>query len=96
MNRITNKQLESMVDYLNKITGNPTQPYSKVGEKYQAQIGNFNISGAYGGVALHQIMNEGGGVTDVFNCGHMPKRELYNRISAYIKGIDVGKGKHSC
>ena len=26
----------------------------------------------------------GGGVRDVFSCGHVTKRDLYNRMSAYL------------
>jgi hypothetical protein len=29
-------------------------------------------------------MTEGGGVRDVFSCGHVTKRDLYNRMSAYL------------
>lgn len=52
-----------------------------------ANIGVFYLDGAYGGYALYRIMNEGGGVTDVFNGGHMPKRELQARMFAFLEGI---------
>lgn len=44
------------------------------------------------GVCLHQTSNEGGGVRDVFQCGHIPKRELFNRICAYMDGLRDSKG----
>ena len=55
---------------------------------WQIEIGHYHISGAYGGVCLHRTDNENGGVTDVFNCGHVPKRDLYNRMRAYLEGIE--------
>jgi len=96
--RITEKMLQIKVDYLNELTGNPIESWTKrANGGYTANIGNYYVDGAYGGVALDQITNEGGGVTDVFSNGHMPKRELFYRISAYIDGIETGRKlpKHS-
>lgn len=53
-----------------------------------ATVGAFYIDGAYGGVSLVQIMNEDGGVRDVLGSGHVTKRELYDRIQAYLRGVD--------
>lgn len=87
MTRLTRKQLEQSVQTLNEITNSPLEAYSKVGDKWVANIGNFHISGAYGGFSLHQMVNDGGGVRDVFYCGHVPARELFDRIHAYRRGI---------
>ena len=88
MQRITRKDLDGAVNLLNRITNNPSDPYSGEHGKWVANIGNFHISGAYGGVALHQTMNEAGGIRDIFQQGHMPICELYNLIHAYRKGIE--------
>lgn len=80
--RITEKMLQKQVDTLNKITG-------KSG--HWSEIDAYVLDGAYGGVALHQYVNENGAVNDVFSSGHMPKKELSGRIDAYIKGIIEGK-----
>jgi hypothetical protein len=32
------------------------------------------------------MVTEDGGVSDVLRCGHVSKRDLYNRMSAYIQG----------
>lgn len=95
MDRITEKDLEVLVKRLNEDTNSPTMPWVPMPDgKMKARIGNYHISHAYGGVSLHRMTNEGGGVEDVFRCGHIPKRELYNRIHAYLGGIyDHGKGK---
>jgi hypothetical protein len=87
-NRITDKHLKGMIDRLNRITNNPLVPYERIDGKLVAQIGCYHLSHAYGGVSLYRMCNEGGGVTDVFHSGHTTKRELYERIYAYIKGIE--------
>ena len=53
----------------------------------RAVPGHYEISGAYGGYNLHRICNEGGGVENVFGCGHVPARDLYNRMRAYLEGL---------
>jgi hypothetical protein len=49
-----------------------------------ANVGNYHLSHAYGGVSLHQMSNLGGGVRDVFSCGHVPKRNLCDRMFAFL------------
>lgn len=90
--RITEAHLKAEVEWLNKMTGNPTYPYTRDDSgQLKANIGNYHISHAYGGVCLHQMVNEGGGVRDIFNCGHITKRDLAERISAYMLGIEHGE-----
>ena len=87
--RITNKHLEGMVARLNRLTNSPSQPYAKNEDgRFTAQIGCYHISHAYGGVCLHRMHSLGGGVTTPLNGGHVPKRELYERIYAFIRGIE--------
>ena len=87
-NRITIKTLKQNADMLNRMTGNIAEPYSKnENGGYSANIGNYHISQAYGGYALHQMANAGGGITDVFGRGHMPARELHGLIWAYMRGL---------
>ena len=92
MDRITMRDLEAVVCRINKITNSPMGPYAfdKTVNKHVAQIGCYHLSGAYGGYALHQMVNEGGGVRDIFG-GHMPKRELYERMHAFIRGLETAK-----
>lgn len=90
--RITEAHLKAKVDWLNKMTGNPTDPYTRGADgHHKANIGNYHLSHAYGGVCLHQMANEGGGVRDIFNCGHITKRDLAERISAYMLGLEHSK-----
>lgn len=89
MERMTQQHLQAIVDRINRTTGAPMKPYEKVGERYVAQIGNYHLSGAYGGQSLHRMVSEGGGISDVFGCGHVTKRDLADRMYAFIKGLEV-------
>ena len=86
MERTTNKQLEFLCARINAAQKTPAKPYerSEIDGSLVGQIGNFHLSGAYGGVCLHQTMTEGGGVRDVFSCGHVTKRDLYQMMRAYL------------
>jgi len=89
MQTVTKKDLKSQVDRLNREMNLPLVPYIREGEKFIAQIGNYHLSGAYGGYSLHKMATPGGGISDVFGCGHVPKRDLSARISAMIAGINA-------
>jgi len=84
--KITKQDVENVADRINNITGNSLNQWVKRGKSFKSKVGNYHISYAYGGVALHQFSNEGGAVRDVFG-GHMPKRELYYRMQAYCDGL---------
>jgi hypothetical protein len=92
MNRITQSQLQGKIDLLNELTGNPLKPYGLVDGKHRAQIGNYYLSMQNSGYALYRMVNEGGGISDIFSRGHGTKRELYERICAYISGIESTQG----
>jgi hypothetical protein len=89
MNTITKAFLQAQVDLLNRATNSPIEPWTRDGEKCIAQIGNYHISGAYGGVSLHRMVSQSGGVSDVFRSGHIPKRDLSDRIGAMLVGIEA-------
>lgn len=90
--RITDKHLKSLCDYLNKITNSPLESWTRNEEgKLQANIGHFYIDGAYGGVMLARICTDGGGITCPLSDGHDTKRTLYYQLRAYIRGIEEGK-----
>lgn len=90
--RITDKDLDALCERLNKLTDSPTSSYRRLPEGgMRANVGNYHISHAYGGVCLHRMRNEGGGVTTPLCGGHVPKRELYEQMHAFIAGIEYGK-----
>ena len=87
--RVTEKHLNAKIETLNKLLGRPVAPWTRKasGQGMTANIGNFHLSGAYGGVSLHEMTTDGGGIRDVFRCGHVPKRELAGLIDAYMQRI---------
>ena len=91
MQRITQKDNEAVCERINRITGSPLKTWERKGEKNVSAIGNYHLDGAYGGWALHRIVSDGGGVDDVFRCGHVSKRELYDRMQAFISGLNTNK-----
>ena len=84
MDRITQRYLDSLCERINTAQKTPTASYARIDDKLIGQVGNYHLSGAYGGVSLHQIVTESGGARDVFSCGHITKRDLYNRMRAYL------------
>ena len=85
--RITRAHLDAKAATINSMRGAPSEPSRMVEGKYRANVGNYHISGSYGGYCLHRMCNESGGVSDVFDCGHIPARQLAALMSAYIAGL---------
>ncbi len=89
MNPITQKMLENKVDYINKITDNPATQYTMRSEgEFKANIGNYHLYWANGGLQLQQMMNDAGGVHSI-TYGVDTKRELMGKLDAFISGIQV-------
>jgi hypothetical protein len=88
---ITLKNLQSVVDRINTTTGSPVEQYSTVNGKLLANIGNYHLSGAYGGYALYRMDNLSGGITDISNSGYVSKRALYDLLHMYLAGYEAGK-----
>lgn len=90
--RVKIKDLEYLVDRLNDLTGSPKTTWSRGKDgKLTANIGNYHLSGAYGGWCVHRMMNEGGGVLTPITYGYLPKAELYQLIQSYIRGLNYTK-----
>jgi hypothetical protein len=93
-NRITDKQLQSTVDRINSIAGTPMTPYRKEPDgSYRPNALNYHLDFAYGGVQLQQMSARDGctGVDFTLPGGHVPKRELYNLMQAYLSGLQNGQ-----
>lgn len=81
---------------LNRIAGFSEEecdaPLNTRGEDgtYRAMVGRYVLQGAYGGLQLQQIVNEGGGVRAITQ-GYGTKREVYHLIHAYREGLAAGK-----
>lgn len=88
MSSITDKMLRLRVEWLNELTKSPTKPYTRnEAGQLKANIGNFHLSFANGGVCLHRMHNEAGGVSTPIISFHTTKRDLYDRINAFMDGI---------
>ncbi len=88
--RVLLKNLNTSIKILNTIKGTPQEPYKKEGKKFEPQAKCFHLSQAYGGYSLHQMSGKKGctGIHDVFKCGHVTKKDLYNKIQVLINQGD--------
>jgi len=92
MDRITDKMLDNLALRINKATGSPETAYTRQADgRLRANVGNYHVSHAYGGVCLHRMSNECGGVTCPLDQGHAPKRELWGRMQAFLAGLEAAK-----
>ncbi len=89
--RITQRHLDGLVQRINRATNSPEATYTKTDTGHAANIGNYHLDGAYGGWELERMVSEGGGVSDVFRCGHITRRDLYNRMRAFLAGIEAAR-----
>ena len=88
MQRITDAMLERLADRLNRHFNAPTTPYTKTPEGLRANIGSFYVSYQNGGVCMHRMENESGGVSCPVIGYHCTKRELYDAVHAFLRGVD--------
>ncbi len=95
MERITQSDLERQVVRINKATGSPVEPYTRNGKKgkrkagFTANVGNYHLDYAYGGVRLVKMTNPCGGITNISPMRFGPKRELYNWMDAFLAGMAI-------
>ena len=95
MERITIKHLRALAARLNTVTGSPmeyAQP-RKEGVSFCSNIGHYHIDQAYGGYMLARVSNTSGGISCPLSHGHIPARDLYERIHAYLAGYDAATRK---
>ena len=84
-NRITEKLLQSTVDVINRMTGQPEKPYSDG----KANPGNYHLDMVNGAYGLSQMSNEGGGTRMIIYPD--TKRNLYRAMQAFIAGLEAKK-----
>lgn len=87
--RTTIAHLQAIVARINRKTNSPLESGGVVDGRYRANIGNYHLDQAYGGVALYRMVNEGGGCSDVLRIGHVSKRELEASMHAFIAGLEA-------
>ena len=91
VNRITQRDLEYLVDRINEKTGSPMEAWRKTDDGIVANIGNYHLDYAYSGVKLVRMVSDGGGISIVSTGGYGTKRELYTWMSAFLSGIALDK-----
>jgi hypothetical protein len=94
--RITQRDLEAVCARINRaVNGTDETPqWERTDGGLRQNPGIYHLSGAYGGWSLHRSCEldgngESHGVSDVFGCGHVPKRELYGRMQAFLAGLEA-------
>ena len=85
MNRTTIKQLQELVQTINKITGSPLEPWSREG-KFLPNAGCYHLAEERGYVGL-QRMCEGGGTSMIFDTA--TKAVLAGKLRAFISGYTI-------
>ena len=88
--RITVSGVKKLTAGLNKIAGQPLDEWTVKGSQNKANIGHYRLGFAYGAVRLEQIVDEDGSIRDVLGVGYLPRRELYQKIQAYISNQGFG------
>lgn len=91
MTRVTEKQLDNIIERLNVATNNPTTYGVREDNSFKCNIGHYKLSAAYGGYQLQQIMNEGGGANVVSRNGYTTKRDLFCQIEMLLNGVEINK-----
>ena len=82
MYKITKRDLDETVARINRIMG-ITDPKWNI-------VGSYVLEGAYSGWKLARIENVHGGQSDITS-GYISKRELYNQMHAFIRGLETTK-----
>ena len=91
MQRITKKELQARLDTINSVLGNPLTPYALSDDGTRTvNEGVFILTMAYGGYGVGRMSDEGGVWSVIWN-GHISARDAYERISAFIAGIQFSR-----
>ena len=90
--RITQKDLENLVDRINDITGHDRKPYNHDKPGCNPNAGVYHLDYAYGGVSLDRMSLKQGctGISTV-TTGYDTKKDLYNKIQAILTGLEMSK-----
>jgi len=97
MARISRSHLEAQVNTINSLLGQPSTAYSKNGDRYTANVGNYHI-GAYSPgdrygtrYSLQQMTNEAGGVNVVYGTQVCGAEAFSDVLRAMISGIQAAQ-----
>ena len=89
--RISEKQLQRRVEYLNELNGFKGHAYKRLKNgKVVSRGSGFHLGYAYGGVRL-EFMSSEGGCSDV--SPRLKKAELYDYVNGMIEGLRYYKDR---
>ena len=86
--RITKRNLELVTDRINDLTASPKIMF--LGNEHN--VGHYFIYYGNGGAQLCRVRSKAGTISDVLRSGSIPKRDLYNRMQAFVTGLEVYHG----
>lgn len=87
------KTLEALCKQINKATGSPLTPYTRTESGLTANIGNFHLSEAYGGICVHRMHNADGGITEAIWGGHISKAKAETKMRGYLAELEMAQGR---
>lgn len=90
--RVNKLNLQAIVDRINLMTKSPLTPYRMVDGHNVVNTGCYFLDGAYGGYSLRR-MTEGGGESDILQCGYRSPKELSDLLYAFIRGYQAATDK---
>ncbi len=89
--RVKQADIEHQIERLNNAIGVPNELSTKQPDgTFKRNPKVFYLAMAYGGYKLEQQCATGSGCRDVLNTGYTTKRELYQAIDCYMRGMDDG------
>jgi hypothetical protein len=86
---VTEKQLQAIVDRINKLTKSPMTSYTKTENGImKANIGNYHLDFVFKGINLARMVNDGGGIQTILFGS--TKSDLMHLLRAYADGLMYG------
>jgi hypothetical protein len=82
--RTKKSDLEALVAQINKVMGAPSEPWTRHGVEFRANVGNYHLDLVNGRVGLSVMVGETGSVRTIF--GGCTKAELAALMRAYLAG----------
>ena len=83
--RITQRDLEQLVERVNELTESPLEAYHKLNGQFIQNEGHYLLDYAYGGVKLTRLARHGS--RDI-SSGYGTKKELYNFLNGMLTALD--------
>jgi hypothetical protein len=85
--RITRAFVQARIDIVNRLLGYDVPKGGIVWSNQSPPIGAVYLSGAYGGWAVYQWVNEHAGATDLSGHGHATLHEASTFLAGVIEGL---------